>query len=71
MARCANVSNTRNCSSTLAVLGKFPPGSQLIMDFAMPDATHPDEQLQDPVGELNRVVSEMGEPLKAPTQSKN
>ena len=51
--------------ATLAVLGKFPPGSQLIMDFAMPDATHPDEQLQDPVGELNRVVSEMGEPFES------
>lgn len=51
--------------ATLAVLGKFPPDSQLIMDFAMPDATHPDEQLQDPVGELNRVVSEMGEPFES------
>ena len=51
--------------ATLTVLGKFPPGSQLIMDFAMPDATHPDEQLQDPVGELNRVVSEMGEPFES------
>ena len=51
--------------ATLAVLGQFPPGSQLIMDFAMPDATHPDEQLQDPVGELNRVVSEMGEPFES------
>ena len=51
--------------ATLAVLGKFPPGTQLIMDFAMPDATHPDEQLQDPVGELNRVVSEMGEPFES------
>jgi methyltransferase (TIGR00027 family) len=51
--------------ATLAVLGKFPPGSQLIMDFAMPDATHPDEQLQDPVGELNRVVSDMGEPFES------
>ncbi len=51
--------------ATLAVLGQFPQGSQLIMDFAMPDATHPDEQLQDPVGELNRVVSEMGEPFES------
>ena len=51
--------------ATLAVLGKFPSGSQLIMDFAMPDATHPDEELKDPVGELNRVVSEMGEPFES------
>lgn len=51
--------------ATMSVLGQFQAGSQLIMDFAMPDATHPDEDLQDPVGELNRVVSQMGEPFES------
>lgn len=49
--------------STLSVLGTFPGGSQIVMDFAMPDATHPDETLEDPVGQLNKVVSQMGEPF--------
>lgn len=44
-------------------LGSFAPGSRLVMDFLMPDYAQSKEFEPDSLVHLNKVVSEMGEPM--------
>jgi len=50
-------------TSTLAVLGAFPTGSELVMDFVLPDYSRQIQDVPDGVDQLQKVVSQMGEPF--------
>ena len=52
-------------TSTLGVLGKFPKGSEIVMDFISPSYVLAGGVADDSVAQLSKVVSEMGEPLKS------
>ncbi len=49
--------------STFSVVGKFPAGSELIMDFISPSYVDNADIAQDSVAQLSEVVSQMGEPI--------
>ena len=49
--------------NTLNVLGGFAEGSEIVMDFVMPDYSHQDGLIPDSVAQLSKVVSQMGEPF--------
>lgn len=49
--------------STFSVMGKFPEGSEVIMDFISPDYVDNTDIAQDSVAQLSEVVSQMGEPI--------
>lgn len=51
--------------ATLAVLGSYPEGSDLIMDFISPDYVQTGGLVEDSVDHLAKVVTEMGEPIKS------
>jgi methyltransferase (TIGR00027 family) len=50
-------------TSTLAVLGTFPKGSELVMDFVLPDYSRQNEVISDGLDQLEKVVAKMGEPF--------
>lgn len=50
-------------TSTLAVLGRFPKGSELVMDFILPDYSRQNEVISDGLDQLEKVVAKMGEPF--------
>lgn len=49
--------------STFSVMGRFPAGSELIMDFISPAYTDNTDIAADSVAQLSEVVSQMGEPI--------
>lgn len=49
--------------STFSVMGKFPAGSEVIMDFISPSYVENADIAQDSVAQLSEVVSQMGEPI--------
>jgi len=49
--------------STLSVLGSFPKGSELVMDFVSPDYSHNPDLEPDSLDQLAEVVAKMGEPF--------
>jgi len=49
--------------STFSVMGKFPSGSELIMDFISPAYVNNADIADDSVAQLSEVVSQMGEPI--------
>ena len=51
--------------NTLNVLGRFAKGSEIVMDFVMPDYSHQDGLIPDSVAQLSKVVSQMGEPFRS------
>ena len=51
--------------NTLNVLGRFAIGSEIVMDFVMPDYSHQDGLIPDSVAQLSKVVSQMGEPFRS------
>jgi len=51
--------------STLAVLGQYPPGSELVMDFISPEYQQAGGLAEDSVAQLSQVVADMGEPMKS------
>lgn len=51
--------------STLDVLGKFPKGSEIVMDFISPSYVLAGGVAEDSVAQLSKVVSQMGEPIKS------
>ena len=50
-------------TSTLSVLGAFPKGSELVMDFVLPDYSRQNQDVPDGVDQLQKIVSQMGEPF--------
>jgi len=57
--------NEEAIMSTLLVLGQFAKGSTLVTDFIMPDEEIDGEDDQSSVKNLQRIVDDMGEPLKS------
>jgi len=51
--------------STLGVLGKYPKGSEIVMDFISPSYVLAGGVPEDSVDYLQNVVSEMGEPIRS------
>lgn len=51
--------------ATLSVLGKFPKGSEIVMDFISPSYVLAGGIAEDSVVQLSKVVSQMGEPIKS------
>ena len=51
--------------TTLGVLGKFPKGSEIVMDFISPSYVLAGGIAEDSVAQLSKVVSQMGEPIKS------
>ena len=51
--------------ATLAVLGGFAKGSTLVMDFLMPDYNEEGNVAPDGVKQLQKVVADMGEPIRS------
>ena len=51
--------------NTLAVMGKFPKGSLMVMDFIMPQEDYAERQIDDPVSDLAIIVGNMSEPFKS------
>ncbi len=51
--------------ATLGVLGKFPKGSEIVMDFISPSYVLAGGIAEDSVAQLSKVVSQMGEPIKS------
>ncbi len=49
--------------ATFSELSLFTKGSELIMDFAMPDKEHNDQIIPDSVEQLSKLVANMGEPF--------
>lgn len=48
---------------TLSTVTDFAAGSELIMDFAMPDYDHNFDAMPDSIDKLSKVVADMGEPM--------
>lgn len=51
--------------STLGVMGAYPKGSEMVMDFISPSYELDDDVSEESVADLQRVVTEMGEPIKS------
>ncbi len=51
--------------ATLGVMGKYPKGSQMVMDFISPSYVTAGGVAENSVAHLQDVVSKMGEPLKS------
>ena len=51
--------------SGLTHLGSYAPGSELIVDFVMPDNGDDNEVVPNSIENLSRMVSQMGEPFKS------
>ena len=51
--------------STFAVMGAYPKGSEMVMDFMSPSYVEAGKVSEDSVADLQKVVSEMGEPMKS------
>jgi len=51
--------------ATLSVMGQYPIGSQMVMDFVSPSYVRAGNVVSDSVQNLQEVVSEMGEPMKS------
>jgi len=51
--------------ATLGVMGEFPKGSQMVMDFISPSYVEAGEVSESSVENLREVVSKMGEPMKS------
>ena len=51
--------------ATLDVLGAYPEGSEMVMDFISPDYEQKDGFVENSVDYLAKVVMEMGEPIKS------
>lgn len=51
--------------ATLNILGTFPKGSELVMDFMQPDYEDEDVVMDDSITQLQKTVSSMGEPLES------
>ncbi|MGB0907468.1 MAG: class I SAM-dependent methyltransferase [Maricaulaceae bacterium] len=51
--------------ATLSILGRFPAGSELIMDFMKPDYAGEEVVMDDSISQLQKTVSSMGEPLES------
>ncbi len=51
--------------NTLNVIGSFPKGSGLVMDFVMPDYSDDVEDMKDPIEQLSKVVASVSEPFKS------
>lgn len=51
--------------ATFDVLGQYPKGSELVMDFMSPSYVEVTEITESSVADLQKVVSEMGEPMKS------
>jgi len=51
--------------STFGVMGKFPKGSEMVMDFISPSYVLAGGVAENSVAHLQNVVSEMGEPIKS------
>ncbi len=49
--------------STLSVMGSFPPGSEMVMDFISPTYATVGGLVEDSVQQLQSVVTKMGEPI--------
>ena len=50
-------------TATIEVLAGFPSGSELVMDFVMPDYSGQGEIVEDGLDQLTAVVTKMGEPF--------
>jgi len=51
--------------STFAVMGGFPRGSEMVMDYISPSYVTATGMVENSVDQLQEVVSNMGEPLKS------
>ncbi|NNC37969.1 MAG: SAM-dependent methyltransferase [Acidimicrobiales bacterium] len=51
--------------STFAVMGDYPKGSEMVMDFISPDYVDTGGLVENSVDYLAKVVTEMGEPIKS------
>lgn len=51
--------------ATLGVLGSYPKGSEIVMDFISPSYVLADDIAEDSVAQLSKVVTQMGEPIKS------
>lgn len=51
--------------STFSVMGAYPEGSVMVMDFMSPSYVKAGKVSEDSVADLQKVVSEMGEPMKS------
>jgi len=51
--------------TTFAALGRFAPGSELIMDFLPKESAELESSVEDSISELRKVVEQMGEPMKS------
>ena len=51
--------------ATLGVMGAFPKGSELVMDFISPSYVQTGSLVENSVAYLQDVVSKMGEPIKS------
>jgi len=51
--------------ATLGVLGSYPQGSEMVMDFISPDYVQQEGLVENSVDYLAKVVTEMGEPIKS------
>jgi O-methyltransferase involved in polyketide biosynthesis len=51
--------------ATLAALGKFARGSELVMDFVPEESAELEGAVEDSVTQLRKVVETMGEPMKS------
>lgn len=51
--------------STLNVLGAYPKGSEIVMDFISPSYVLKGDVPKDSVDQLQKVVTEMGEPIES------
>ncbi len=51
--------------TTLAVLGSFAAGSELVMDFMPEESAVLADAVEDSIAELRKVVEQMGEPIKS------
>ncbi len=51
--------------TTLSVMGQYPKGSEMVMDFMSPNYVLADKAMQNSVDDLQDIVSNMGEPLRS------
>lgn len=51
--------------STLGVMGAYPKGSEMVMDFISPSYELDGDVSEESVADLQRVVTEMGEPVRS------
>ena len=51
--------------STLSVLGQYPKGSEIVMDFISPSYVRAGKVAKNSVNDLQEVVLQMGEPVKS------